>query len=69
MFDDVTQESEVVISVTEVTATEAPQSTIAETNPLALINDVEVALRLAKRLKATLAKMHPSVTEIIRALF
>lgn len=44
-------------------------STVADPSPLNIINDLEIAIKLAKKLKASLSGMHPSVTDIIKALF
>jgi len=52
-----------------VQAAEAVVATIADPSPLNVMNDLELALKLAKRLKSTLSTMHPSVTDIIKALF
>ena len=48
---------------------EAVAATVADPSPLNIMNDLQLALNLAKKLKAKLAGMHPSVTDIIKALF
>lgn len=47
---------------------EAIANTVLSPNVDTLMNDVQVALKLATKLKAVLATAHPSVTTMIKAL-
>ena len=51
-----------------VEAIQAVADTIADPSPTNIIADVELALKLAKKLKVALSNMHPTVTNVIKAL-
>jgi len=52
-----------------VEALEAAMKTVADPSPANIIDDLELAIRLVKQLKQELDGLHPSVINIIKALF
>lgn len=71
-----TIESEVVAAVASVApssvavqAAEAVISTTADPSPLNIVADLELAIKLVSEFKTKLAGLHPSIANIIKALF
>ena len=50
-------------------AAEAVVTTIADPSPNTLVSDFELAVQLVDELKAKLSGAHPSIMNIIKALF
>lgn len=70
------QVTDEVLKVAEGVAPEAPiveaaaavAATVADPSASNLINDVELAVKLVKQIKAKLANAHPSVWDLIKSL-
>lgn len=70
------QVTDEVLKVAEGIAPEAPiveavaavAETVANPSPSNIINDVELAVRLVKQMKAKLTNAHPTVWDIVKSL-
>ena len=50
-------------------ATEAVIETVVNPNPATIISDITLAIQLVDELKAKLSGTHPSIMDVVKALF